>query len=379
MYKYLKISASALAVSALLLAPATTIVTADYAFAKSENAGGKGKGNGGKGAGKGKGGEKGAKGKSGTKGAKAGGNSWKTGKTSKAKNTRTIQDDLKVFKKGGFKALLGTGKANKPARSVTASKAAPSKKDDPLHPSNLGKMNGFLNSSPNAKLAHIANGQYLSGTGPVSLAAGLAVAKYEFGAVEEAVAIQTAAEAYEALNAFDDDQVAAADALYEEFDANGNGIFDDEDLAALEEAEVSADKIAEAEAVREAQEGIIDPDTGEAYEEPSEDQIADAEDVLSDFGEDEDPLDVAGMALDDAEAAALTTYKGDFDALDEDEQQEVLDAMHDALPADEDIEDALAKYDTKSEDDDMDDGTDADDSASADDEILETEEDVSEG
>ena len=129
MYKYLKISASALAVSALLLAPATTIVTADYAFAKSENAGGKGKGNGGKGAGKGKGGEKGAKGKSGTKGAKAGGNSWKTGKTSKAKNTRTIQDDLKVFKKGGFKALLGTGKANKPARSVTASKAAPSKKE----------------------------------------------------------------------------------------------------------------------------------------------------------------------------------------------------------------------------------------------------------
>lgn len=376
MLKYLKISASALALSALVLAPATTVITADYAYAKSDNAGGKG---GGKGAGKGKSGDKGAKGNKGKKSAKASGKNWKSGKSSKAKNTRTIQDDLKVFKKGGFKALLGQGKNNKPARSVTASKAATSKKDDPLHPSNLGKMNGFLNSSPNAKLAHIANGQYLSGSGPVSLAAGLAVAKYEFEEVEVAVDVITAADAYEALNAFDEDEINAADALYEEYDENGNGIFDDEDLEAMEEDEVTPEEIADAEAVREAQEGIIDPDTGEAYDEPTEEEIADAEETLSDFGDDEDPLETVGDALDDAEAAALATYKGDFDALDEDEQQEVLDAMHDALPADEDIEDALAKYDTKYGDEETDDGTDPDDSASADDEIIETDEDVSEG
>ena len=203
MLNFLRVSVSALALSAFVVAPVATVVSADYAYAKNGNGGGNGGGNGnggGKGGGNGNGGGNGKSDDSGTE-RSVKGNKTQSAKTSKSAKPnkgkgvgRTIKNDFKSLsnnlKKNGLGGLF---KSQKTQRSVTRStnkkttngpvkqsKRSPvrnaSFKSDPLHPSNLGKLNGAINSSPNAKAAHIANGQYASGKGPVSLAAAPAVA-----------------------------------------------------------------------------------------------------------------------------------------------------------------------------------------------------------
>ncbi len=62
-------------------------------------------------------------------------------------------------------------------RNIAVPKVRPIPVFDFMHPRNLGKLNGALNSSPQAKLAHMLNGNL---NGPVGLAAALALADYEF-------------------------------------------------------------------------------------------------------------------------------------------------------------------------------------------------------
>lgn len=150
-----------LSLSCLMLTPVLPGfdgINSGAAYAEGKG-GGNGGGNGGGGNGGGSKSEK----------AEKNGKSEKATKTSKATKTK--------------KAATATA-ATKPAKAKPA-KAAEKKKpasvEEPpttdtaaLHPSELGKMNGALNASPNAILAHIRNGQTTNG--PVGLMAGLAVA-----------------------------------------------------------------------------------------------------------------------------------------------------------------------------------------------------------
>ena len=206
MLKYLRIGVSALALSAFVVAPIMTVATADYAYAKNGNGNGNGggKGNGG---GNGNGGDKGGNGKSADKGNSGKGHD-KASKTrnaskgNKAKGNKgkgfakSVKNDFNSLKRnvqkhgiaGLFKqeqkrttrAVSAKPTKNAPAASTRPAHRAAFKDKGALHPSNLGKLNGAINSSPRAKEAHIANGQYAKGTGPVSLAASLAVADYTY-------------------------------------------------------------------------------------------------------------------------------------------------------------------------------------------------------
>ena len=94
----------------------------------------------------------------------------------------------------------------------------------------------------------------------------------------------------------------------------------------------------------EAQDFVDAYDKVDVYEdgggtrEANEAKVADAEGIGD-----------AGEAVTKAEEDALAHYKGDFDALSEEEQDDVRQALHDALPQDEtEIHDALERYDEKS-------------------------------
>lgn len=155
MRQTLKASMTAILLSSVALVPAATVVTiasVDAAFAKSDNAGGKGGGNSGKAKEK-------AQGKS---GAKKGG-----GKKSGSKSASSRGKGGGI---GGFFDKL-TGKDKRAARSAKVS-AKPAKGSG-MHPSELGNMNGALNANINAVLAHIRNGNT---NGPVGHLAALAVA-----------------------------------------------------------------------------------------------------------------------------------------------------------------------------------------------------------
>lgn len=173
-----------------------------------------------------------------------------------------------------------------------------------MHPSQLGKMNGLLNSSINAKLAHIANGQYQKGTGPVSLAAALAVADYEAlqfqedyaetyevaleDALQDAIDTIHLDEAYEVLD--ENDDLDPKEQLTREI---AEGILDEYDPTSEEyeqaEAFVDAlDKVEEAEKL-----------AGGEDAQPDEDRVADAQDVVD-----------AEISVEEAEAGVLSTYKG---------------------------------------------------------------------
>jgi hypothetical protein len=193
MMSYLRISASTLIFFAFVLAPVLTIATADYAYAKNGSGGGNSHGGGEKSAKK-SGSEKGHDKASKSRNASGGnGNKSKSGKGF----GRALKDNFESLsrdvKQNGIGGLFKQNKEVNVARSVspkstrnapnnsTRPMTRPSFKDrDYMHPSNLGKMNGMINSSPNAKLLNIANGQYLKDTGPVSSGAALAVADYQF-------------------------------------------------------------------------------------------------------------------------------------------------------------------------------------------------------
>lgn len=379
MLNFLRISVSALALSAFVVAPVVTAVTADYAYANNGNGngGGKGGGNGGgKGGGNG-GGHGGDKGNSKSAGKSDKGwgsdkvhkgnknksaNASHNGKSKNSKGLgRAVKDEFnslsRNLKKNGiaglFKGQTKQGTAARTAKvSVTESVRPPSKnarfKADLMHPSNLGKLNGAINSSPNAKAAHIANGQYAKGTGPVSLAAALAVADYEFSLVSEdyAQAVETAAlaDAFDTLDGLSPEQIADAERLVDDVDTDDNGVISDEERKfAIDNSTdgLTAEDIDNAEEVAsavEATEGKTEPDASDA--EAARDTVQ------------------KGTNLTDAEDALLAEYKGDLPASEDpevrlsEEEQQVVDAVRDANPTEETIKDALGEpYEGEGDDD----------------------------
>ena len=160
---------------------------------------------------------------------------------------------------------------------------------DVLHPSNLGKLNGAINSSPNAKLAHIANGNF---NGPVGLAAALALADYDYG---------ISIEAYNAATSAADATLALAAAF---------------DLIATAP---TAQQLVEAE---ELTNGMTEPNL---------DEIIDAEAAIT----------ADGPTLEDvtaAEAGILSAYKG---TLSDEDTAKVLEAVRKSLPTSDQISEVL--------------------------------------
>ncbi len=435
MLKFLRVSVSALALSAFVVAPVATFVSVDYAYAKNGNNGGKGGGNGnGGGNGKGSGNDGGGNGNSGKgnggskgsdKSASKGGNGWgsdKSAKTSKSRSAkagksgnsskskgfgRSLRDDFKSFggnlKKNGLGGLFKSQKtqqaATKPTRkqtakvSVTKSKRPPVKKTvfklDPLHPSNLGKLNGAINASPNAKAAHIANGKFATGKGPVSLAAALAVADYSYRAEFEEYVVELAA-AQEKLDLVD--ALEEASAIVEQAEnkaqdlADARAVLADPDAFTPAEVAAAQDTVDAAnEAVQvlaDAQAIVSDPGSFTPEEVSAAQKTLDiAEEKAQEIVEaatfiDENPapsqeeIEEANNVIEEgppseedvikAEDALLAQYKGDLPESDKpderlsDEEQEVVDAVRDSNPADEVIEEALGEpYDEEDGEDDV--------------------------
>ncbi|WP_295317333.1 hypothetical protein, partial [Roseobacter sp.] len=301
MLKYLQISVASLALSVFAVAPAVVVISADTAIAKSDNGKGGGNGNRGDGA-KGKSGDKGKSGVA--KGNKGGKSTASRGKAG-AKVEKSL-DRLGNKVKNGFGLFDGLKKNNRTAKaSGTKTNRGIEKAFD--HPSNMGKMNGAINSSPNAKLAHIRNGNF---NGPVGIAAAYAVADAQYADAAEAYADADAtiaklgplADAYdyvagyeEAVKALEDVAEAGEEPTQEQLDAANPDTFD------------SATKTIEAAEQEAAVEG------GTISEESVDTAIAEAAAV-------EEP---DRMALDEAETNLLGLYKGDEKSLD-DAQKEAL-------------------------------------------------------
>ena len=154
MLNKLKGPLTAAMVSSLALVPAATVAyvaTADIAVAKSDKAGGGGKG----------GSQKSAKSKSGTKG--------KSG-------TKSASRSGKSRAHTGLDKFIGklTGKDRSRTAKVRSSGSGAKPKDDLMHASNLGNMNGALHANENAIAAHIRNGNT---NGPVGLMAAYVVGR----------------------------------------------------------------------------------------------------------------------------------------------------------------------------------------------------------
>ncbi|WP_170519815.1 hypothetical protein [Ruegeria atlantica] len=364
MLNFLKVSVSALVLSAIVVAPIVTVFAADYAYANNGNGKGGGKGGGKGDNGDGNGGGKGGKsgGKSADGGAKKGWGSEKSlnrtstksaSKGLKAKNSRrlgrAVKEDFQALsrnlKQNGVKGLF---KGNMTRTTSTRTNIASVKKslkpssrktkildDDTLAPRNLGKLNGAINSSVNAKLAHIANGQYAKGTGPVSLAAGLAVADANFNHVM--------GEDYD-LSPEEVKEIAAA---YDYLDTAPMTLEEAEQVLADEASTpgtIAPEDLETAQAVKDAHDVTTDED-GNTIGQPTDDQLAAAE------------------AVHDAEASLLGHYKGDFSEdkiVAEEQQDRVLGAVRASNPDEESVKSTLGISDDGSvyadgqEDDDVD-------------------------
>lgn len=155
MLNKLKGPLTAAMVSSLALVPAATVAyvaTADIAVAKSDKAGGGGKGASQRALKS----QAGTKGKSGTRSASSGG--------SKSRGH------------GGLDKFINklTGKDRAGSAKVRSAGTATKPQDDPMHASNLGNMNGALHANENAIAAHIRNGNT---NGPVGLMAAYVVSR----------------------------------------------------------------------------------------------------------------------------------------------------------------------------------------------------------
>ncbi|MEE9388723.1 MAG: hypothetical protein V3U96_08930 [Paracoccaceae bacterium] len=261
MKKSFKAFVTATALGAVAIAPlaiAATVISADAAFAK------------------------GNKSNMGNKGAKE----KRTGPKANRGNSNRSQ---------GAKA---NGSGKQVARLSTPATEA-------LHSSQLGNLNGAIHSSPNAKLAHIRNGNF---NGPVGLAAALAVADHNGAEVDQVV--QDAALATLALDqAIADLNTAAMDAGYDSYEH----YLTENDAGSL---------MAELETL------ITDTEL------PSPEQVADATAAIEAAAE-------TAAAIADAEAALLAAWnKGD--ATDPDAAL-ALDQIRGSLPSPEDIAAALAE------------------------------------
>lgn len=383
MIKFLKVSLSALLLATFAVAPTVLVLSADFAEAKNGNGGSNGGGNGGGGGGnKDRGGDSGSKAGGGSKGAsdKSAARSQSGGKSSKkngifgkpknglfakkeksgggaAKGNGKFKSDMKALGtqlKSGFglfkkkrtaKATAPVTRQQAPKKAVVRQPVTQQASEEVggkglLHPSNLGKLNGMINSSPNAKLAHIRNGNFGS---TVGLAAAMAVAEFEFDQIlddyEVALAVVSDPETAELLDAFD---------LI-------NGAPTPEEIADAEEVLQTADPASEEYQQAKA---IVDyPDTTEAKaltEGVDEDQlrqdVADAQDIV-----DQGPPDDSEVLR--AQDAVLASYKGD---LSEEDEEVVLDAVREGFPSEEEIELALDETAQEGDDEDGDESKEGD-------------------
>lgn len=389
MLKLLRVSVSVLSLSAVVIAPTVTALTftvlsADQAYAKNGNGGGNGGGNsGGNGGGKGGGkGNDGGNGKSGDKGHK-GKSSDKAKGNAKGKDTKQIKD-TKLGKsiKSFFNIKDKPTKSKVQKASVTARTSAPDinvstkpmsrpKTKGVLHPSNLGKLNGALNSSPNAKLAHIKNGNF---NGPVGLAAALAVA--DFGVanlrddVDDATATLTLAAAFALVDLIadstldgpptEDERLAAAvlsDPLASPEDITaatellGPDVTPEQLQAITSYPEVSQEDIDVAIAATEETD-----ENGAPVSSPTVDEIADATVTLETYSTVQSDVKAA-------EDAILAEYKGtlpqdDLDLVGTDgyisASTQVLNSVRDANPDAEAVRSALPQSELETPDDDVD-------------------------
>ena len=166
-----------------------------------------------------------------------------------------------------------------------------------LHPSNLGPLNGAINSSVNAKLAHIRNSNF---SGPVGLTAALALADYQVETLNQANETLALEAAYDLIDnpptEPTEEEIATAEAV-SVGDSTDMDPFVAEDIlsyeARLEEAEAL---VAEAEANEQKR--------------PTAEELAAAQAIV----------DQGDQILADqktAETNLLETYKGDLDEADE--------------------------------------------------------------
>jgi len=384
--KFFQISVTSLILSALVAAPAVYVVTADTAIAKSENAGGKGKGGGnrGNGGGKGKGNDGGkgnGKGNDGGKGNGNGGGKGKSDNAGKGKGKDNSLSNGRAFGKNAFdksttgkgksktknrqnsafasagqslkKSLksfgdqirsdLGLKKAKKSGNKVIGSKKAKTRRAVEVslrppnrskkgfdHPSNLGKMNGAVNSSEQAKLAHMKNGNF---NGPVGVAAYYALEDYNYYAAEKEYEIAQSviekfgdlAKAYELIEGVEDGSIAATPEAIQE----ARELIEEAEDKAIEKAqEANPGEEIDEDAVREAlEEGVTElVEEAEMVEEPDRTALEDAEDALFDL------------------------YKGDEDSLTDEQKDQIIESMR--LPSYDQIEDVVDHEDENDMDDD---------------------------
>ena len=168
----------------------------------------------------------------------------------------------------------------------------------PLHPRNLGQLNGGLNSSAQAKLVHIEKGNF---KGPVGLVAALALADYKVVMLSEANDTLALQAAYDVIdNPPSDEEVATAEAVIAETST------DMDPIVAQFILDYEA-RLAEATALVEASGGIR----------PTEEELAAAQ-ALADQSEQ------IQADLETAETNVLGAYKGD---LNEESSGEVLNAI----------------------------------------------------
>ena len=346
MRKTLRQGITALLLSSVALVPAATvsvIVTADAAYAKSDNSKG-----GGKGGGKSEtAGKKIQKGKSGEKTASRGGND-----KSSNRGFKGLGQDLRGMGREMKGLFDGEPRGKKAAKVASASKKSEtpegeeklfargkSGKVSAFHPSELGNMNGAMNANINAVLAHIRNGNT---NGPVGHMAALAVAGGSFYAAEGVVAREGL---YQTL----DDAIAGSE--YETLD---------EYLAAVAEG---ADRD---EAIDAALAGV------DGVERPSEDDYLAAQDTLDNA----DPDDLEART--EAEAAILAYWNKNPATGEErtEEEQALLDELYARFDGQESaIAEAIAASETHGddeggEDDDLADTCDADEVCEEDDLAL---------
>lgn len=325
MFKYSKIGLLSLTVSAFALAPAVMVLGTDAAYAKSDNAGGGGKSSGGSNGNSNK-----------SKSSNSNSGKSQTGKT------KTDGDDLflKLFGKKGQNAK----KAEQAKKSAIKTTTAPKPKKVVKafdHPSNLGAMNGALNSSPQAKLAHLKNGNF---NGPVGLAAAWALEDYEY---------RTAMEAYEAAQGTvlaNIGDVTTLD-LLAGYDPLDPSTYPDTEAAlasleSLEEGTVEYEiAYATANFTPESAQALFDGLSDETDE--NADQAA-ADALRATLATAEAVEEPSSEELDAADTALFALYKGDTE-LTEEEKQILLGEMN--TPTDEEIAQLLAEAEVETTDD----------------------------
>ncbi len=341
MFRILKGPLTAAMLSSVALVPAATIAligSADVAVAKSEKSGGNGGGNGGRGNGADKSQGSGSKSSSNTKSAStgAGGKAGGHGGFDKFLGKLTGKDkvrssDGKVRSSGGSAKVAAT-----PATKPNA---------DPMHPSNLGKMNGALNANTNAIIAHVRNGNT---NGPIGGMAALAVAGYAAGQADELLSLN---EQFVAL----DDLLIANDYVDEEGNPDlqayldaleptvGNG-----EITLIEDAIASGIEDDIADALMGANNEEQDFASVAEYElwrdgEPGEDPIEGADELIAGLDGLERPSeeDIAEAEQQAADRTAAEDYmlsiwnKGDGDdSLRSEEEVALLEKLYERLDAD---------------------------------------------